>query len=193
MKDVDAVFVAVPYTADRTPAPGAKETIVPYNKLLGDNPARDVGHPVGQEAVYLFDCYGNYNTDIGMKFTSKPTSKQLKEALQRMPGRIEAATKKLQKNLDSANALLAKGDRNGAFKAAVKVLEANLAGYAPSSEAAQIYNKICDEVMGEIAELKSGDDAKAAQKKLGELSGVFTKKAAPSVAAEIADAKKALK
>ncbi|MCC6574826.1 MAG: hypothetical protein IT462_13685 [Planctomycetes bacterium] len=191
MKDADAIFVAIPYTTDRTPAPGANETIVPSNKLMGDNPARDYKIRVGEEAVLVLDSFGNFD-DIGVKFSKKPTSKELKEAFSRMPAKVESLSKKLQKNVDAANTALGKGDRNSAFKAAVKVLESGLVGYGACAEATKIYHSICDEVMGDIAVLKDGD-AKEAEKKLGELAGVFTKRAAPSVYAEIDAAKKALK
>lgn len=191
MKDADAVFIAVPYTTDRTPAPGAKETIVPSNKLLGDNPSRDYNVRVGEEVVLVLDSFGNFD-DIGVRFSKKPTSKELKEAFARMPAKAESLSKKLQKNVDAANAALGKGDRNAAFKAAVKVLETGMVGYSACNEASKIYHSICDEVMGDIATLKDGD-AKESTKKLGELAGVFTKRAAPTVYAEIEAAKKALK
>ncbi|MCC6574824.1 MAG: hypothetical protein IT462_13675 [Planctomycetes bacterium] len=189
MKDSDAVFIAVPYTSDRTPAPGAKETLVPICKLSSDNPARDYDIRVGEEAVLVLDCFGNFD-DVGSKFSKKPTSKELKDTLQRLPSKVESLNKKLDKSLAAANTALSKGDRNAAFKAAVKILESGTVGYGAASEAAKMYNTICDEVRTEVAALKEAEDKKEAQKKLGELAGVFTKKAAPSVASEIAAAKK---
>lgn len=189
MKDADAVFIAVPYTSDRTPAPGAVETIVPTGKLSSDNPARDFDVRVGEEVVLVLDCYGNFD-DVGAKFSKKPSAKELKDTIALMPKKIEALNKKLEKNLAAANAALTKGDRNAAFKAAVKVLEMGTVGYNASSEAAKIYNTICDEVRTEVTALKEAEDKKEAAKKLGELAGVFTKKCAPSVASEIAAAKK---
>lgn len=191
MKDNDAVFIAIPYTSDRTPAPGAKESIVPTSKLAGDNPARDYGVRAGEEVVMLLDSYGNL-TDVGTRFTKKPTVKELREAINRMPSKVSVLAKKLQKHLDGANSALAKGDRVAAFRAAVKVLESGVVGYEVTNEAVKVYNSICDEVVSEIGNLKSGDSKEAA-KKLGELAGVFNKKNAPGVAAEIDAARKELR
>lgn len=191
MKDAEAVFITVTYTSDRAPAPGGADSIVPTSRLTGDNPYRDYKIGVGQEVLLVLDCHGNYD-DVGVMFTRKPSSKQLKDALALVPTRAAAQVKKIDKNLESANKALEKGDRNNAFKSVVKVLESGLVGYNAVNEAARLYNSICDEVRSEIAEIKSGD-AKEGQKKLSSLAGVYTKRNAPALASEIADAKKELK
>ncbi len=188
MKDGDAVFIAIPYTSDRTPAPGAKESIVPISPLTSDNPARDFRIGVREEVVLVLDCYGNLSS-VGMKFTRKPSAKELKDVIAQMPKKIDTLNKKLEKDLKSVTTALEKGDRIKAFKDAVKILESGVVGYNASAEAAKVYNDICDQVRAEIAELK-GADPKEAQSKLNELGNVFTKKAAPGIAAEIASAKK---
>lgn len=188
MKDSDCVFVAVPYTSDRTPAPGAAETIVPTSKLAGDNPARDYKIGVGQEVVLVLDPFGN---DLGHRFTNKPSVKDLKAAITAVPGKLEKLTKNLQKDLDKAKAAQEKGDRAGAFKAVVSVLSEGVVGLSQVDEAAQIYNSMCDEARNEVSTLKSEGGAEAA-KKLDELAKIFSKKAAPGLNGEIVAAKKEL-
>lgn len=108
----NALFVKVPYTADREKSPWASASVVPTSPLLSDNPSRDYGVKVGVATVIVADWFGNeyFRTD------NKATVDSLRGLVRKVADKMDAENKKLQKNLDKAVQANEKADRKAALK-----------------------------------------------------------------------------
>jgi hypothetical protein len=155
LSKTDAVFVKIPYTADREASPWAEESAVPTSKLLSDNPSREYDVKVGSSTVIVADSYGNEY----YRLSKEPKADQLKAYIDRVKDQAEKATEKLQKNLDKAKAYLDKEDRKNAVKYLLKNFDEDVVGLDPQEESIRMYHDILDAARSELATMVEKKDA----------------------------------
>jgi hypothetical protein len=155
LSKTDAVFVKIPYTADREASPWAEESVVPTSKLLSDNPSREYDVKVGSSTVIVADSYGNEY----YRLSKEPNADQLKAYIDRVKDQAEKATEKLQKNLDKAKAYLDKEDRKNAVKYLIRNFDEDVVGLAPQEESIRMYHDILDAARSELATMVEKKDA----------------------------------
>ncbi|MDC1141960.1 hypothetical protein OAU50_02615 [Planctomycetota bacterium] len=156
----DAIFIKIPFNADREKSAWAEESVVPAAKLLSDNPSREYSVPVNRAMVIVADSFGN---DI-FRLSSLPKADQLKGYLKKVSDKTEKMNKKLQKNLDKANEALEKEDRAGAIKAILKNFKEDKYGVEPMEETVRLYHEIIEEARAEIEELTGSGDVDGLKK-----------------------------
>jgi hypothetical protein len=155
LSKTDAVFVKIPYTADREASPWAEDSAVPTSKLLSDNPSREYDVTVGKSTVIVADSYGNEY----YRLSKEPNADQLKAYIDRVKDQAEKATEKLQKNLDKAKTYLDKEDRKNAVKYLLKNFDEDLVGLDPQEESIRMYHEILDAARSELATMVEKKDA----------------------------------
>jgi hypothetical protein len=153
LSEENAVFVRIPFTANRDKAPDTGSP-VPASKLLGDNPARDYGVPVGRAMFIVTDWHGN---DMG-KIDRKPSVNDLKALIDAVPGKVESLSKKLQKNYDAAKTAWDKQDRGAALSKIGSNFKEGIVGLEPQVSTISLYNEIMDSLRAKLAEMiEKGD------------------------------------
>jgi hypothetical protein len=151
---MDAMFMKVPYTADREVSPWAEESVVPTSKLLSDNPSREYKVAVGKPAVLVCDWFGNeyFRTD------NKIRADKLKLMITKVADLVESSNKKLQKNLDKAQAAADKEDSKDAVKELLKNFKEDVVGLDAQEGSIRLYHEIMDNLREQKDELlKKGD------------------------------------
>ncbi|MEE9312809.1 MAG: hypothetical protein V3V10_10420 [Planctomycetota bacterium] len=156
----DAIFIKIPFNADREKSAWADDSVVPAAKLLSDNPSREYGVAVNKAMVIIADSYGNEF----FRLSKLPKADQVKGYLTKVSDKVEKMNKKLQKNLDKATAALEKEDRAGAIKAILKNFKEDKYGVEPMAESIRMYHEILEEARAEIAELTSNGDVDGLKK-----------------------------
>ncbi len=149
-----ALFLKLPYNADREKSPWATESTVPTSKLLSDNPARDYGIKVGQSTILVTDSYGNEHN----RLYSAPSAKSLESMVDKVKEASEKDNAKLQSTLDKATAAHEKADRKGALSNILKNFKAGIVGLAAQEETIRLYHKILDEAREEMKTLAEKKD-----------------------------------
>lgn len=142
LSKTDAMFVKVPYTADREKSPWAETSVVPTSKLLSDNPAREYNVAVGKAAVVVCDWFGNeyFRTDEKVK------ADKLKLMIAKVSDQVEDANKKLQKNLEKAQQAMEKQDSKNAIKALLKNFDEGVVGLDAQEASVRLYHEIMDDI-----------------------------------------------
>src|SRR5690606_27290681 len=142
LSKTDAMFVKVPYTADREKSPWAETSVVPTSKLLSDNPAREYNVAVGKAAVLVCDWFGNeyFRTDEKVK------ADKLKLMIAKVSDQVEDANKKLQKNLEKAQQAMEKQDSKNAIKALLKNFDEGVVGLDAQEASVRLYHEIMDDI-----------------------------------------------
>ncbi|MCB9932831.1 MAG: hypothetical protein H6841_05335 [Planctomycetes bacterium] len=154
LSKTDAVFVKVPFSADREKSPWAEETVVPTSKLLSDNPSRDYGIAVGKMTIIVADSYGNEY----YRMTKAPSGDQLKSYLDKVKDQVTKTNEKLQKNLDKANEYLTNNDRKNALKMLLKNFKEGVVGVQAQEDSIRAYHDILDAARSQMAELVEKGD-----------------------------------
>lgn len=154
LSKTDAVFVRIPFSADREKSPWAEETVVPTSKLLSDNPSRDYGIPVGKMTIIVADSYGNEY----YRMTKAPSGNQLKGYLDKVKDQVTKTNEKLQKNLDKANEYLTNNDRKNALKLLLKNFKEGVVGVQAQEDSIRAYHDILDAARSQMAELVEKGD-----------------------------------
>jgi hypothetical protein len=136
----EAMFVKVPYTADREKSPWAETSVVPTSKLLSDNPSREYNVAVGKAAVLVCDWFGNeyFRTDEKVK------ADKLKAMINKVSDLVEDANKKLQKNLEKAQQAVEKDDSKNALKTLLKNFGEGVVGLEAQEASVRLYHEIMD-------------------------------------------------
>jgi len=155
LSKTDAVFVKIPYTADREASPWAEDGVVPTSKLLSDNPSREYDVTVGKSTVIVADSFGNEY----YRLSKEPNADQLKAYIEKVKEQADKASEKLQKNLDKAKAYLDKEDRKNAVKYLIKNFDEDVVGLAPQEESIRVYHDILDAARSELATMVEKKDA----------------------------------
>lgn len=169
LAEESAVFVRVPYEADRTPAPFAEESPVPQQKLAGDNPSRD--YDIKTYPTFIVaDCYGNEH----FRLTSKPKVDDLEKYFGKVPEKSNEANEKLAKNLDKARESWEGKDAKNAIKSILKNFKEDVIGLENQEESIRLYHEILDEARAELAEL-AADGSKDAAKKIKAMKSIYAK------------------
>lgn len=152
---MDAMFMKIPYTADREVSPWAEESVVPTSKLLSDNPARDYDVAVGKPAVLICDWYGNecFRTDV------KINADKLSAMIGKVKDQVEDSNDKLQKNLDKAQKYVDSSDRKNAVKYLLKNFKEGLVGLSAQEDSIRLYHQVMDDARAELAKLAEAKDA----------------------------------
>jgi hypothetical protein len=151
----DAVFIQIPYTADREASPWAEKTVVPTSKILSENPSREYDVRVGQMTIIVADSHGNEY----YRMTKAPSGSQLQGYIKKIQDQVEKANKKLEKNLDKAREYLDGDDRKNALKYLLKNFKEGMVGLEAQEESIRMYHNILDAARTEMAELKEKGDA----------------------------------
>lgn len=154
LSKTSALFLKVPYTADREKSPWATESAVPTSKLLSDNPAREYGIKVGQSTILVTDSWGNEHN----RMTTAPNHKSLQSMVDKVKDKTEKDNTKLQKTFDKAKAAHEKGDRKGALSAITSNFKTGLVGLSAQEETIRLYHTIMDEVRAQVKELAEKKD-----------------------------------
>lgn len=162
-----AVFIRVPYNADRERAPWDVASVVPVSKLLSDNPSREYGIKVGRETVLVTDSWGN---DF-YRFEKSPSAEELRSAVKKVADKSEAANKKLQKNLDAAKAAWDNKDRANALKAVLKNFKEGVVGVEAQQSSISLYHEIMDSARASIQDLAGKGDKEGLKNLAKELKG----------------------
>ena len=81
------------------------------------------------------DCFGNEFS----RMTSKPTGKQVLDALKKVPDSMAAASKKVQAEVDKADAALKIDDLKKAMPALFNAFKLDKVGYEPCAKAQELY------------------------------------------------------
>lgn len=154
LSKTDAVFIKMPYSADREASPYAIESAVPTSKLLSDNPARDYNVAVGKATVVVCDWFGNefFRTEPSVK------ADKLSTMLKDVKDKVEDVDAKLQKNLDKAQAYVDASDRKNAIKLLLKNFSEGVVGVNAQEGSIRLYHEVMDNVRAEIAELEAERD-----------------------------------
>lgn len=152
----DAVFVKIPYTADREESPWAEDSVVPTSKILSDNPSREYKIAEGKMTVVIADSYGNEYT----RTNKQPKAAEIKGYLEKVQENADKIAERLQKNLDKANQALAANDRKGALKLLMKNFGEDVVGLTPQEDSIRAYHDMVDAGRSEMSELaEKGDTA----------------------------------
>ncbi len=176
-----AVFIRIPYNADREKAPWDVESVVPVSKLLSDNPSREYGIKVGRETVLVTDSWGN---DF-FRFEKAPTADELRSSIKKVAEKSEAANKKLQKNYEAARAAWDKKDRVNALKAVLKNFKEGVVGVEAQQNSISLYHEIMDSARASISELAGKGDKEGLKGLAKELKGTDAAKDAESALAKM--------
>ncbi|MCB9932829.1 MAG: hypothetical protein H6841_05325 [Planctomycetes bacterium] len=155
LSQADALFVKIPYSADREASPWTEKSVVPTSRLLSDNPSREYDIPVGKATVLVCDWFGNEY------FRTEPKIKA--EKLSSMIGKVKEQVKdnnsKLQKNLDKAKQYVDANDRKAAVKALLKNFKEGLVGMDAQENSIRLYHEIMDAARAELSKLSENADA----------------------------------
>ncbi len=157
LSKTSAIFIKVPHSAERTPAPDASASPVPVNRLLSDNPARDFNVPVGKTAVLILDWYGNEHNRVS---TSVKVA-VLARHVELVSKRVDDLNGKLEKTLEKAKAAHEQADRKEALKQIMRNFKEGFVGMAAQEETIRLYRAIMDEARAEMEKLAERKDADA--------------------------------
>jgi hypothetical protein len=141
-----AMFIKVPYNADRTKSPWAKESAVPINKLLSENPSREYNIPVGRATVLICDWYGNEYNRVGTNVRAP----QLSQMLEQVKTRVERTNDNLQRTLERATKAHEEGNRRVALRHVMSNLSQGHVGLPAQEATVHLYHKILDDARDEI-------------------------------------------
>ncbi|MCB9894817.1 MAG: hypothetical protein H6839_10225 [Planctomycetes bacterium] len=157
LSKADALFIKMPYTADREASPWAEESVVPTSKLLSDNPARDFNVAGGKATVLVCDWYGNecFRTDVKIK------ADKLSAMIGKVKEQVDDANEKLQKNLDKAQEYVDASDRKNAIKYLLKNFKDGLVGLSAQEDTIRLYHQVMDDARAEVAKLTEAKDSEA--------------------------------
>jgi hypothetical protein len=169
LRRYSAVFIKVPYTADREQS---VESVIPYSKIHGDNPSRDYKIPLGGEVVIVADSHGNEF----FRLTDVPQADGLEEMLDKVPQRAAELNKKLQANLDKANAHLEKGERRDALKYLMKNIREDVVGFEAQEATFELYIKLIEDGYAELEKLVQAGDKEGLQALAREFAGTYLEK-----------------
>jgi hypothetical protein len=152
-----AVFIRMPFTSDREESAWAVEGVVPVNKLLSDNPARDFNVPVGRSTVVICDWYGNEHD----RQASSVRAAALERILGLVETRVDSANARLQKTLERAQEAHEKQDRRTALRHILRNFNDGMVGMPAAEGTARLYRTIMDETRAEIEQLAADGDREA--------------------------------
>jgi hypothetical protein len=155
-----AIFVRFPYSADREKSPWAVETVVPTNKMLSDNPAREYNVPVGRATVILCDWYGNQIATL----PTNVNARTLEGRLASVKTAVEQANRRLESQLSRARTAMEDGNRSSALVALMRNLRTGQVGYEAQEASIRLYNEIMDGVRAEMKRLVDDKDAAGLRK-----------------------------
>lgn len=174
MSNSSAVFIKIPYNADREKSPWAEESVVPAAKLLSDNPALAYNIPVGKAAAVLCDWHGNEFFRLG----GEVKAPELDGMIKKIADKAEDQNKKLQKNLDAAKASWEKQDRAAALKSILKNFKEDVVGLPAQVETIQLYHEILDAARTEIKAAQESGNKETLSKLAKDLKGTDAAKEA---------------
>lgn len=154
LSKTNAMFIKMPYNADREASPYVIASAVPSSKLLSDNPARDYNVAVGKATVVVCDWFGNefFRTEPSVK------ADKLSTMVKDVKNKVEDVDSKLQKNLDKAQAFVHASDRKNAIKLLLKNFSEGVVGMNAQENSIRLYHEVMDSVRAEIVELEEKRD-----------------------------------
>jgi hypothetical protein len=154
LSKTDAMFIKIPYTDNREVDPWAETSVVPTSKLLSSNPSLAYNVPVGKATVVVCDWFGNEY----LRTDTKVRADKLKEMIGKVAGLAEDANKKLQKNLDKAQAAKDKEKTKDAIKSLLSNFEDGYVGLEAQEGSIRLYHEIMDGIRAKKDELVEKGD-----------------------------------
>ncbi|MBX3473687.1 MAG: hypothetical protein KF754_04830 [Planctomycetes bacterium] len=156
----------IAYNENRDKAP-ASESPVPVSKLLSENPARDYNVPAGKPLFVVADWFGNsyFRSD------RKPSAAELKQMIDKVPGKVEDSNKKLAKTYDAAKASWDKSDRTNALKSLLKNFKEDVVGLDAQESSIRLYHEILDATRNKMNELHEKGDIEGLKGLAKEMKG----------------------
>jgi hypothetical protein len=151
----NAVFIKFAHNADREKSPWAADSIVPVNKLLTDNPAREYNVPVGKATMVVCDWYGNEY----FRPSSHSNADQIKRFLDQVGTRADGINKKLEKKLTKAQKSHEKKDVRRTIKDLKDNFETGLYGLPAQESSVKLYREIMQEGRDKLATLVEKGDS----------------------------------
>jgi hypothetical protein len=156
LSKTDAVFVKIPYTADREVSPWDEESVVPTSKLLSANPSLAYDIKVGEPTVLVCDWFGNKYFETNEKVKAD----KLQVMIEKVADEVEDVNNKLQKYLEKAQAEHKDGDIKGALKNLLKNFDdgEGPVGLPAQEESIRLYHEIMDNCRTRMEELRDKGD-----------------------------------
>ncbi|MBX3473683.1 MAG: hypothetical protein KF754_04810 [Planctomycetes bacterium] len=176
-----ALFIKVPFNANREKDPWDVGSVVPTSKLLSDNPSREYGVKVGRETVIVTDSWGN---DF-FRFEKAPSAEELRSSIKKVSDKVDSANKKLQKTYDAAKAAWDKNDRSNALKSVLKNFKEGLVGLEAQQNSISLYHEIMDAARASISDMAGKGDKEALKGIAKELKGTDAAKDAEAALAKL--------
>ncbi len=162
-----AVFIKFTHNADREKSPWAEESIIPVNRLLSDNPAREYNVPVGKATIIICDWFGNeYFTQSA---TVKPDA--LKRFIDRVAVEVERSDKALQRTLDYANRFYEKQDYRKTVRKLMDNFKTGVYGLPAQEASVKLYREIVEigrDKLNKLVEAGDTDGIRALAREFGD-------------------------
>lgn len=150
----DALFIKVPYTADREKSPWSENSVIPTNKLLSPNPSLEYGIAVGKADLLVCDWFGNKYFAPGAKIKADA----LKALIGKVKDEADKADKKLAKTLEKAQQQIEKKDDKGAVKSLLSNFKTGYYGLPSQEASVKLYREIMDAGRERIKEMHEKGD-----------------------------------
>lgn len=147
-----AQFVRIPYNADREAAPNTGDSVVPFSKLLSDNPSRDY-NVKSYPTFIVADSYGNELYRVSGK---KPTAKELSEQFGQVAKKMEDNSKKLARNLETAKKAWEGKDYSKVLRPVLANFKDGLVGYDEQNDTIRLYHEVLESARAELGTLSDG-------------------------------------
>ncbi len=154
MSKEDALFIKIPYSADREKSPWTEDSVIPTSKLLSPNPSLAYGVSVGKADMFVCDSYGNSYFRPGAKVKTDA----LKALIAKVKDEADKADKKLFKNLEKARDQHSKQDDKNAVKTLLKNFKEGVVGLPSQVESIKLYHEIMDAGRDRIKEMHEKGD-----------------------------------
>ncbi len=151
----NAVFIKFAHNADREKSPWAADSVIPVNKLLTDNPAREYNVPVGKATMIVCDWHGNEY----FRPNSHNNADQIKRFLEQVTDRVDRANKGLEKDLKKAQKYHEKKDVRRTIKYLKDNFETGLYGLPAQESSVKLYREIMQEGRDKLATLVEKGDS----------------------------------
>lgn len=149
-----ALFIKIPYTADRVKSPWVGESVIPVSKLLGDNPSRDYNVPTKGATVIVCDWHGN---DY-FRTTGDAKADALKKLIDQVSKKADEANKKLERTYAKAEEAHGKSDAKGALKHLLSNFKGGVVGLPAQESSVRLYHQIMDGVRKQAEEMRDNGD-----------------------------------
>jgi hypothetical protein len=152
-----AVFIKFAHNPDREKSPWAEESVVPVNKLLTDNPAREYKVSAGKATMIVCDWFGNEY----FRPSSHSNADQVKRFLDQVSLKADKDNAALEKRLNKARKYADKSDVRRAIKSLVDNFETGIYGLPAQENSVQLYRELIQQGREKLSEAADKGDSTA--------------------------------